>query len=1409
MKKLICFISTVVMLTGVSSRATTLNEWNFYSDPAGKTLSQAVNSKGSATFASGGAGFLETDGQGALLCTYNDPGTSGLWTNGAMLDATVSALTTGTFFLRYDLSYNLNATNDSGTLAGFAFTDATGTKVAGVALQYDAAAATTPTNLTVTELIDLGLGTNFSGKVSFIAKVDMVAQKMAVWYDLTGTGSFSAEASPQTNNISVNLLSINNLRLQMTGDFRPSGSTNSAKVGLLRMSDSFTDAAAADRTVQDAKYSNEWTFERDTAGRPLNDTINSGTNSPLAKFSAGFGSTVFTTNRALRCIGEDVGTGGVWTNGAFLDASLVSATSGVHYLRYDIAYDLSSSSNNSGTVLGVYFTGETGDKAAGVVMGFNKGDLTNSIPPGRSLVVIPGATDLTNNGTLTAIAEVDLDTKLLKVWYGLNGSNPTNYADPAFTNSIALTSITNLRFQATGDFRPAGSTDYAEVDNIRHIASATAGGTAWTNITESVINLAQPPVLNISVTDSLSGSMDLGETNTITAVISNTGGSPATSASSTLGGASAFSVISNNAPVTLEANTSITNTYTLIANAKGSYNLTFQATSAETNSATTNLSIIVGARISYLTNSIVEISGGVVAGQYEPGETISITIVSTNDGAKTVTGITNTLSANPSYFGITPPSATYPVMAVGRSASTVYTVVISNTTPGGNYIFSVTNRTSDTSWTDSFTLPVFVGAVPSVTNALLIEVAEGETATKQLVLSNSGNASTTFSLSDDGVWPLSYLITTNNSVPMESFAWFGETPNTNAMFMDWTDTSSALMNLGFTFPLYGTVYTNFSVSTYGAIGLGSLVGANANTPVVLPSGANPVAAPFWIATAVDTNSVRYRKYSDHLVVSWGFNTGNEFQALLYTNGNIRYLYQAVPWTTITEAAVGVQSESNSLNVANYSAETGRRVNVLLTPKGNSWVTYSPTDGTVAGSGSSTVTFTANAIGQSAGTNAFTAYIKWGNGTTSTVAVTVKVLASTAGLKVTPSPANFSGSAGAITKTNVFLVNTGNVALVYTITDNGAKTNGYRWSSTNILWQNVIPMDANMITWTAGTDGDYSQSIPIGFPFPFYGELFTQISIGVKGWIALGGDRFIAPYRGDLALDGNASIAYSGNGTQMVITWANMSQTDGGSNQTFQAILNRDGSIRFQYNNLSGSNVWPYTTIGLQDASIQTGATLSNATTIVSNTVYVYSNKVTVTTNGLHAEVNPGAIITNIQQIVTGTNYVPVYKNDIFNQAILFEPTRRIVITASPLSGTIPVGGTNTVTLTGDARSLTLGGTNSITNSTAFDVSYTGGSNSFSAIFIATNSVQAVYSAQQAAWLAGTDIFVTDVSQSANGSRTITWPVANDGLSRTYKVWYTLDLMQGFKWLATIPNGTGYVDTDHADETVIYYKVTVE
>ena len=1134
MKKLIYLISVAVAFAGFSAQAVTLHEWTFDTDPSGRTLANATNTVSTNRFSAGGAGFLETDGLGTLLCTFNDSGTSGLWTNGALLSTGVGNLTNGTYFIRYDLEYDINDTsNDSGTLAGLAFTDATGTKVAGMALQYDVGAVTAPTNLTVTDFTNL---TNLVGKVSFVARVDMTTKKMDVWYDLAGMGSFSAETSPQATNIAVNMTSINNLRLQMTGDF-----TNSVKVSQIQMSDSFASAIAA------------------------------------------------------------------------------------------------------------------------------------------------------------------------------------------------------------------------------------------------------PPELLISVSNSLSGLMDVGNTNIVSVIIRNNGGRPATGATSILTNnitSSAFTISSNNAAQTLAGGLSITNTYTLTANTNGIYHFTIRATSAETNSAQTNLTIVAGAQISYLTNSIADGAGGKVAGQYESGETISITIISTNNGARTVTNIINTLSANPAYFTITPASNTYPSMAVGRAQPSTYTVVISNTTPAGNHTFSVTNRAGDLVWTDSFTLKVSAEANPTVTNSLIINVAPGETTNKTLLLSNfgtssnPGNASVTFMVSDDGTRPIGgYIVTTQQAIRANFYQAQFE-PET--VYTNWSTTTP----IGFDMPVQGTKYSDFSVSKFG------------NVTLSTTNGQMIQLSPFTTGTGVNTNSVRFRKNPTQLVIAWGNATGLEFQAWLNSNGTIQYLYQYGTWGA---GNISLGSDPLTQTITHTPGLTDRD-SLLLTPR--NWIAYTPTNGNLAGQSSTNLTFTVDATSQTTGTHSFNASIRWGNGTSNVVAVTVIVGTANPQLQV-PSPFTFWGSAGLITRTNMVVTNSGNVALSYTLTDSGLQGASYNWTNTTYGWRH-IPAVVNY-TLSAAQLG--TQALNLGFPFVYFGNIYTALVVNANGTLTLGSAQTISPFGSSITMDDNASVRVLGDqgSSQFTVTWENMAQSGGGSNQTFQAVLNRDGSIRFNYNQLGSG--WPNGAIHLADASGTVSGTLSNSSTAVTSTNYTY------VTNYITKTIGNVTMTTDVIVATTGTNVVTTYTSTANYQSLDFTPGKLRIISASPVTGTIPAGGTTNILITGDARSLTPGApANSVTNSTTLTFSYAGISTNALVTFIATNSSTAPYASDKAkADMWGADPVFTS-QQNADGSYTLSWLPADDGISRAYRVWYTTSLSSDWiKMEPLIVNGTSYVVdiNDIPAESAIFYKVTVE
>lgn len=1356
MNKRAGLIGIVLGAAGLTGAAV-LNEWNFYSDPSGRTLSQALNSAGPAVFAAGGAGFLETDGKGSLAGTQEDSGSSGMWTNGAVLNASLgTAVSEQTQYLRFDFSYDLSSTNnDSGTVLGFAFYDSTGGQAAGVALQYDTGSGAVPA-YTATELTEL---TNRVGTAAVIARVDLVSQTLDVWYSLTGDVSGFAEGSPQYST-AVTLETFDCLRFHATGDMRPAGSDDQVAIDLLRTADSWADILSAEPEVPAGKYLNEWNFERDPAGRALSDALNSGTNFPPAQFAAGSGSTVFTTNRALLCIGEDPGADGVWTNGALLDAPLSSATSGVHYLRYDAQYSLTNSANNSGTVLGVYFTGDSGVKAAGLVLGYDTGSLQSSAPAGRTLTVIPGAENLARSGTLSAVAEVDLDSDTLKVWYDLSGSNTFVQGSPVFTTNITLTAIDHLRFHATGDFRPAGSEDYALVDNIRHAAS-------WAEVTEPPVDLTAGPVLSVSVSDALGGAMNTGETNLVTVVVTNSGGA-AVNVTSVLthdGPASAFSILSNNAPAALAGGAALTNTYEVVALQQGRYVFTASGISDETNSVPVRFEIAAGAHLGFLPRQITEVSGGVIPGYYEPGETLNITISTTNDGARTVSNMVSTLSAGSAGFTVTPASAPYASLAPGSVTSTVYQLSISPAVTAGSYPFFITNRAGSLSWTDTFSLDVFSGGVPGVSaTALTIRVAAGSSASAAVMLTNSGNAALSFSVSDDGRIAAGNYTVTAQAVNRLSFAPAQFSPET--LFTNWSGSLTAPEEIGFDLPVSGTVYSRFAVNRYGVLTLSTT------------GGVSVALVPFRSASLLDTNSIRFIRSTNRLAVAWGNGTGQEFQAWLHADGTVRYLYQYGSWSS-ADIRIGDQTVSHTPGLFDPDS-------ILLTPSRR--VSYTPLNGTVAPASFQPLSFTADARDQAPGTNRFTAAVQWDTGTSNTIDVTVITEASFSRLEfVSPLPFEFSGAAGWITRTNLTVVNSGNAALSYTVTDSGLQSAGYSWQH--------IPAVAGSVL-SASDLG--TRSLDIGFPFVFFGNVCTSLTVQAGGTLSLGAGT-LSPFGAGLSVDANASVRFfTDASSRMMITWENLAQTGGGADQTFQAVLERSGVIRFNYQTLGAG--WSNGVIRLSGSSNTVGATLVNSSTAVTNLTVtpVYSNQIiTIGNSTFTNQIKTGETVT------TSVTYTATANS----QSLVFTPGAARIISASPSSGTLPAGQTAQILITGDARSLTGGGVNGVTNSTTLSFSYSGGTTGAPVRFIATNSVQQAYGAALESMWGADPVFTS--RQNPDGTRTIMWETADDGLARTYTVWYTTDLMSGWKVLYRAQNISSFTDSEQAGVPVIYYKVTVE
>jgi hypothetical protein len=274
---------------------------------------------------------------------------------------------------------------------------------------------------------------------------------------------------------------------------------------------------------------------------------------------------------------------------------------------------------------------------------------------------------------------------------------------------------------------------------------------------------------------------------------------------------------------------------------------------------------------------------------------------------------------------------------------------------------------------------------------------------------------------------------------------------------------------------------------------------------------------------------------------------------------------------------------------------------------------------------------------------------------------------------------------------------------------------------------------------------------------------------------------------------------------LAVEWDNLSQKNGGPNQSFMLILDyMSGNIRMQYEKVSGTNAWPITEVGLNTAL---GTPILG--TLADNQFGSLGATVTVTTNEtvefLGYDQDP-MFQTNITVTTT-------YADSIINRAIEFSSGTRLIYLSS-LGSTLPIGATDTVVVYGDARRLT----GAASENRTFTVTGDGTPKNVNVTLTvaATAPSPAPDSdmdglSDMEEWTAGTDANDVGSSFTANidESRTISWPQPSDGFSRTYVVYYSTDLTEGWTELVTLTDEYSFTDTLHNDLPVVYYKVTVK
>ena len=1138
----------------------------------------------------------------------------------------------------------------------------------------------------------------------------------------------------------------------------------------------------------EAQIYNEWIFDLDPAGRTLPEARNSGSQAGTTTWKSADTVPVTQTDGAggLVLENEVPGIGDAFTDGVKLRADIPDVF--WQFVRLDLEYDMTAAGNDTGTLLALAFADSA--SAAANLAGFA---LYADVGAGTALPSNMKRTDVAEipslTGRISVIAQINIAYRAIKIWYDFSGENTFNpEASPNATVSIDTFTypVRELEFRATGDLLASPSNKCVRIDNLRTANS-------WADITSPLPNYVDPPELVVSI-DSES-SMAAGQTDTVTVTIDNRGG-VASNAFSQLthdGGDDLQIVSSINTPGTIAAGYSADNTFELAvgSDADGEYTLTAQAfAEGGYTSMVSSATIYVGSRVRYDAHQIANDMPGPLTETVEPGDTFDLVLISTNDTVMTAENVINNLLSS-TYLTVLSniTEKVYPSVAPSETAVTIWRVVCAANAPDGVLPMTVINRTADKAWTNQVSIDVVNRAILSG-SAVTIAVAPGETASAVMTVTNSGNRAGTYRIMNDGGFPVYY---TFENAPASRQPFWPSEYDTNTVFT-WDGSMTEDELIGFPFSLYGTEYATFRVNRYGELVLETAAG-----------DAEATVSGFSLSSRVDESTVRVRKLAERLVVAWDNNadktgSGHEYQTWINADGTIRFLYEEGEWDA------GVIRLEDRLNLQTNLYTPGGRSSdsLLLSPV--AWVTLSPASGSMGAYGSrQEIQVTADAswrASDATGTFEFSVPVLWESGST---AVDVDVVVEAADYRLdVPASFMFSGPAGLISPPATMVIsNSGNAALTYTIEDAGARASGYSWAESEYRWR-YIPDTVSTVLSASDLD---TKAVPIGFPFVFYGDTYTHVVIGTDGTLTFADGVTVVPYSADLRLEGDAEVRFFSDAgrTEFVVNWIKMRQSDDDAEQTFEAVLHRDGSICFNYRNLGAP--WTDGLIRITGDST-VSATLSNELTAV-----VYEDVIVTDTNYLTATVGNHTMTTDVSYVYA-TNVMVDYVDTLWNQAVEFIPGQAAdVIRYAPVSGTIAVGDTTDITLRGDARGLSAGGSNDVVFSTDLLFAYDGGSPVSAVSFTAEESEESVFSARvlaAAQW--GSEEPVVCVQQNADGTRTLSWPEAADHISRVYDVLYTTNLVGGvWSWAGSVTNDAVYVDTDEArcSAPMVFYRVSVK
>lgn len=202
-----------------------------------------------------------------------------------------------------------------------------------------------------------------------------------------------------------------------------------------------------------------------------------------------------------------------------------------------------------------------------------------------------------------------------------------------------------------------------------------------------------------------------------------------------------------------------------------------------------------------------------------------------------------------------------------------------------------------------------------------------------------------------------------------------------------------------------------------------------------------------------------------------------------------------------------------------------------------------------------------------------------------------------------------------------------------VTDNagGPDTYGYIWDDSNepggpvYNWVDITGTGTAIATWTNGTPDDGSVVVPISTSIPFYGTNYSQLKICTNGWVSFDVASTNTAYSNSTV----PSVAEPNN--DLLIFWDDLNVTSGavyyyddvansrfiveykdiphyssGGPYTFEVIINYDGTIIYQYQNITTPD--NSCTVGFENAAGNDGLQMAFNATYVQNNLAIRIKK---------------------------------------------------------------------------------------------------------------------------------------------------------------------------------------------------------